>query len=97
MEQLGDDMSRGAFDTVRKTLEGRGFEEIVHWDLGGEQEGLIPDILELRGHLFKLSKEHEAMKSAEHVLPPRWGKASRRQRRSTSAVHPADRSSGETK
>ena len=68
VEQLGDDMSRGAFDIVRETLEGRGFEEIVHWDLGGEQEELIPDILELRAHLFKLSKEHEAMKNAEHVL-----------------------------
>lgn len=90
VEQLGDDMSRGEFENVREALEGRGFEEIAHWDLGGEQEGLIPDIHELRNHLFKLSEEHEAMKNAESVLPPRWCGPSRRQKRATSAVHRAD-------
>ena len=81
IEQLGDAMSRGDFESVRKDLRGRGFERIVHWDLGGESEGLIPDYEELKAYLFKLSDEHEAMKGSEYVSRSRWRKSSRRAKR----------------
>ena len=69
LEQLGDGMSRGKFKEVREALQGRGFKDVVHWDLNGKESFLIPDMSVLREYLLKLDSHNVSMKSGKPVLP----------------------------